>query len=187
MARIDGRGIGGQPWCAKFLIKPWVNPHLVADSGYLLLEDVVLPGLSDGVVVLRQVVVGVVPQDAIADTQVYRLIEVEQVTHAVAVDGGDILEVDDRLVALEIRAYINEQQGWLLPDANSGEAVKLFVVKKDPAVTEQDLMKFAAENLTGYKKPKYIEFRSDLPKTNVGKILRRELRDMDSRTSEKAA
>ena len=74
-----------------------------------------------------------------------------------------------------------------VPDANSGEAVKLFVVKKDPAVTEQDLMKFAAENLTGYKKPKYIEFRSDLPKTNVGKILRRELRDMDSRTSEKAA
>ncbi|MBX3401729.1 MAG: AMP-binding protein, partial [Gemmataceae bacterium] len=74
-----------------------------------------------------------------------------------------------------------------VPDANSGEAVKLFVVKKDPNLTEQDLMKFAAENLTGYKKPKYIEFRSDLPKTNVGKILRRELRDMDSRTAEKAA
>jgi long-chain acyl-CoA synthetase len=74
-----------------------------------------------------------------------------------------------------------------VPDANSGEAVKLFVVKKDPNVTEQDLMKFAAEQLTGYKKPKYIEFRTDLPKTNVGKILRRELRDLDKRTSEKAA
>jgi long-chain acyl-CoA synthetase len=48
-------------------------------------------------------------------------------------------------------------------------------------------MKFAAEQLTGYKKPKFIEFRTDLPKTNVGKILRRELRDMDKRTSEKAA
>jgi long-chain acyl-CoA synthetase len=74
-----------------------------------------------------------------------------------------------------------------VPDANSGEAVKLFVVKKDPNLTEQELMKFAAEQLTGYKKPKYIEFRSDLPKTNVGKILRRELRELDKRTSEKAA
>ncbi len=64
-----------------------------------------------------------------------------------------------------------------MPDANAGEAVKLFVVKKDPALTEADLMKFCAEQLTGYKKPKYIEFRKDLPKTNVGKILRRELRD----------
>jgi long-chain acyl-CoA synthetase len=65
--------------------------------------------------------------------------------------------------------------------------VKLFVVKKDPNLTEQELMKFAAEQLTGYKKPKYIEFRADLPKTNVGKILRRELRDLDKATSEKAA
>jgi long-chain acyl-CoA synthetase len=65
-----------------------------------------------------------------------------------------------------------------VPDENSGEAVKLFVVKKDPAVTEKELMDFCKEQLTGYKKPKYIEFRSDLPKTNVGKILRRELRDM---------
>jgi long-chain acyl-CoA synthetase len=51
------------------------------------------------------------------------------------------------------------------------------VVKKDPALTERDVMEFCKANLTGYKKPKYIEFRSDLPKTNVGKILRRELRD----------
>jgi long-chain acyl-CoA synthetase len=64
-----------------------------------------------------------------------------------------------------------------VPDENSGEAVKLFVVKKDPALTERDLMDFCKEQLTGYKKPKVIEFRTDLPKTNVGKILRRELRD----------
>ncbi len=64
-----------------------------------------------------------------------------------------------------------------VPDANSGEAVKLFVVKKDQALTEQALRDYCAENLTGYKKPKFIEFRSELPKTNVGKILRRELRD----------
>jgi len=64
-----------------------------------------------------------------------------------------------------------------VPDQNSGEAVKLFVVKKDESLTERDLMQYCAENLTGYKKPKYIEFRVELPKTNVGKILRRELRD----------
>jgi long-chain acyl-CoA synthetase len=64
-----------------------------------------------------------------------------------------------------------------VPDEYAGEAVKLFVVKKDPALTERDVMEYCKEHLTGYKKPKYIEFRSDLPKTNVGKILRRELRD----------
>jgi long-chain acyl-CoA synthetase len=65
-----------------------------------------------------------------------------------------------------------------VPDENSGEAVKLFVVKKDPALTEKELMDYCKEHLTGYKKPKFIEFRTDLPKTNVGKILRRELRDL---------
>ena len=64
-----------------------------------------------------------------------------------------------------------------VPDANSGEAVKVFVVRKDPALTSAELMDYCREQLTGYKRPKYIEFRSELPKTNVGKILRRELRD----------
>ncbi len=64
-----------------------------------------------------------------------------------------------------------------VPDKNSGEAVKLFVVKKDPNLTEDQVMDFCKDRLTGYKKPKYIVFRADLPKTNVGKILRRELRD----------
>ena len=64
-----------------------------------------------------------------------------------------------------------------VPDENSGEAVKLFVVKRDPSLTEADLRRHCEENLTGYKRPKRIEFRTDLPKTNVGKILRRELRD----------
>jgi long-chain acyl-CoA synthetase len=62
-------------------------------------------------------------------------------------------------------------------DDKSGEAVKAFVVKKDPNVTAEDVIKFCRENLTGYKVPKLVEFRTDLPKTNVGKILRRELRD----------
>ncbi len=64
-----------------------------------------------------------------------------------------------------------------VPDANSGEAVKLFVVRKDPSLTVEQLMDYCKEQFTAYKKPKYIEFRTDLPKTNVGKILRRELRD----------
>ncbi|PQA40627.1 AMP-binding protein [Amnimonas aquatica] len=64
-----------------------------------------------------------------------------------------------------------------VPDEKSGEVVKLFVVKKDPALTEEALMAHLRANLTGYKVPRFIVFRPDLPKTNVGKILRRELRD----------
>ncbi len=64
-----------------------------------------------------------------------------------------------------------------IPSDKSGEVVKLFVVKKDKSLKEKELMEYCRENLTGYKVPKEIEFRSDLPKTNVGKILRRKLRD----------
>jgi long-chain acyl-CoA synthetase len=62
-------------------------------------------------------------------------------------------------------------------DAKSGETVKAFIVKKDPNLTASDIIKFCATQLTAYKVPKQVEFRTDLPKTNVGKILRRELRD----------
>jgi len=62
-------------------------------------------------------------------------------------------------------------------DARSGEAVKAFVVKKDPNLTAEDIIKYCGTQLTNYKVPKQIEFRTDLPKTNVGKILRRQLRD----------
>jgi len=64
-----------------------------------------------------------------------------------------------------------------VPDERSGEAVKAFIVKKDPNVTAEDIIKFCHEQLTNYKIPKQIEFRTELPKTNVGKILRRQLRD----------
>ncbi|WP_175995837.1 long-chain fatty acid--CoA ligase [Burkholderia stabilis] len=64
-----------------------------------------------------------------------------------------------------------------VPDEHSGEAVKLFIVKKDPALTDKDILAYCKERLTGYKRPKLVEFRTELPKTNVGKILRRELRD----------
>ena len=64
-----------------------------------------------------------------------------------------------------------------VPDEHTGEAVKLFVVRKDPTLTAEQLMAYCKTQFTAYKKPKYIEFRDELPKTNVGKILRRELRD----------
>ena len=64
-----------------------------------------------------------------------------------------------------------------VPDQHSGEAVKLYVVKKDAALGKEELLAYCKEQLTGYKRPKYVEFRETLPKTNVGKILRRELRD----------
>lgn len=63
-----------------------------------------------------------------------------------------------------------------IPDAHSGEVVKLFVVKRDQSLTEEELKAYAKQNLTGYKVPKAVEFRKDLPKSNVGKILRKELR-----------
>ena len=63
-----------------------------------------------------------------------------------------------------------------VPDEKSGEVVKLFVVRKDPTLTEDSIFEYCTQNFTGYKRPKFIEFKDDLPKSNVGKILRRELR-----------
>ena len=83
----------------------------------------------------------------------------------------------------EIEAVVAMHPGVLecavigVPDEHSGEVPKLFVVKRDPSLTEEELRKHCAANLTGYKRPKTIEFRQELPKTNVGKILRRALRE----------
>ena len=63
-----------------------------------------------------------------------------------------------------------------IPDARQGESIKLFVVRSDAALSEEDVARYCRDNLTAYKVPKYIEFRDELPKSNVGKILRRELR-----------
>ncbi|MEE9928893.1 AMP-binding protein [Microvirgula aerodenitrificans] len=67
-----------------------------------------------------------------------------------------------------------------VPSEKSGEIVKIFVVRKDPALTEKDVLDYCRENLTAYKVPKQVEFRDELPKTNVGKILRRALRDEET-------
>jgi long-chain acyl-CoA synthetase len=63
-----------------------------------------------------------------------------------------------------------------VPDEKSGEVPKVFVVKKDPSLTEAQIQDWCREKLTGYKRPRFVEFRDELPKSNVGKILRRELR-----------
>jgi long-chain acyl-CoA synthetase len=96
----------------------------------------------------------------------------------------------DMILVSGFNVYPNEIEGVMaahpgvlecaavgVPDAKSGEAVKLFVVKKDEGVTVEQLVKYCKENLTGYKCPRDVEFRTELPKSNVGKILRRELRE----------
>jgi long-chain acyl-CoA synthetase len=83
-------------------------------------------------------------------------------------------EVEDVVVQLD---GVLEAAAVGIPDEKSGEVVKLFIVRKDPNLTEQQVLAFCKEKLTGYKRPKAVEFREELPKTNVGKILRRELRD----------
>jgi long-chain acyl-CoA synthetase len=115
---------------------------------------------------------------------------------------GDIGEVDERgyfkivdrkkdmILVSGFNVYPNEVEDVValipgvlecaavgVPDEKQGEAVKIVIVKKDPALTEADVRAWCETNLTGYKRPKIVEFRSDLPKTNVGKILRRQLRD----------
>jgi len=82
----------------------------------------------------------------------------------------------------EIEQVVNLHPGVLecaaigVPDERTGEAVKLFVIRRDPALAEEDIAAYCRENFTAYKRPKAIEFRDELPKSNVGKILRRELR-----------
>jgi long-chain acyl-CoA synthetase len=83
----------------------------------------------------------------------------------------------------EIEDVVTQMPGVLeaaaigIPDAKAGEAVKLVIVRRDPGVTESDVRAYCEANLTGYKRPKVIEFRNDLPKSPIGKVLRRELRE----------
>jgi long-chain acyl-CoA synthetase len=95
----------------------------------------------------------------------------------------------DMILVSGFNVYPNESRKWQcrmagilecaaigVPDDHSGEAVKLFVVRRDPALTEADVKAHCAANLTNYKRPRFIEFRTELPKSNVGKILRKDLR-----------
>jgi long-chain acyl-CoA synthetase len=119
-------------------------------------------------------------------------------------DANGFVKIVDRkkdmILVSGFNVYPNELEGVIaahpgvlecaaigVPDEHSGEAVKVFVVRKDPNLTEAALMAYCKEQFTGYKKPKYIEFREELPKTNVGKILRRMLRDEPPGEKKKAA
>ena len=111
---------------------------------------------------------------AIADERGYFKI-VDRKKDMVLVSGFNVYpnEVEDVVAGL---AGVMECAVVGVPDEKTGEAVKLVIVKKDEALTEAQVRDYCRANLTGYKQPKVVEFRTDLPKTPVGKILRRELR-----------
>jgi long-chain acyl-CoA synthetase len=109
-------------------------------------------------------------------------------------DGGFFTIVDrkkDMILVSGFNVYPNEVEDVIammpgvlevaavgVPDEKSGEAVKVVIVRRDPRLTAEQVKAFCRGNLTGYKQPRVVEFRTELPKSNVGKILRRELRDM---------
>ena len=109
-------------------------------------------------------------------------------------EGGYVKIIDrkkDMIVVSGFKVFPNELEEVIahmpgvlecaavgVPDEHTGEAVKLFVVKRDPALTEQQVYDYCKEQLTNYKRPKQIVFKAELPKSNVGKILRRELRGL---------
>ncbi|WP_370637124.1 long-chain-fatty-acid--CoA ligase [Phyllobacterium chamaecytisi] len=94
----------------------------------------------------------------------------------ILVSGFNVYPNEIEEVAME-HVGIREAAAIGVPNEHSGEIVKLFIVRKDPALTEEAVKAFCAERLTNYKRPRIVEFRDELPKSNVGKILRRELRD----------
>ena len=131
----------------------------------------------------------------------------EETARTVDADGwlhtGDIATIDesgfvrivdrlkDMILVSGFNVYPNEIEGVVaempqvlecgaigVPDEKSGEAVKLVVVRRDGALSEADVKAWCAERLTGYKRPRIVQFVEELPKTNVGKVLRRELRDL---------
>ena len=100
----------------------------------------------------------------------------------------------DMILVSGFNVYPNEVEGVAMmhpgvaecavigvPDDHSGEAVKLIVVRKDPNLSKEELLQFCRTQLTGYKRPHHLEFRDSLPKTPIGKILRRELREEGKR------
>lgn len=103
---------------------------------------------------------------------------VDRKKNMILVSGFNVYPTEIEEVAATCEGLL-ESAAIGVPDAHSGEAVKLYVVKKDAALTEEAVKAHCRKNLTAYKCPKYVEFKDALPKTNVGKILHRELRDAD--------
>jgi long-chain acyl-CoA synthetase len=92
-------------------------------------------------------------------------------------------EIEDVIARLH---GVKEVASIGVPDELSGEVVKVFIVRETPNLTVSDVLRYCNKNLTGYKIPKYVEFVDDLPKSNVGKILRRALRDGTNSTAASA-
>ena len=90
---------------------------------------------------------------------------------ALQIDGHEVEE------AVAMHEGVGDVAAIGVADENSGEVVKIFVVRKDPNLTADELIAHCRKHLTGYKVPKHVEFRADLPRTNVGKILRRALKE----------
>ena len=109
------------------------------------------------------------------DTEGYLYIE-DRKKDMILVSGFNVYPNEIENVIVELDGIL-EAAAIGIPDERSGEIVKVFAVRTNDSVTEQDIINHCRENLTNYKRPKLIEFRDELPKTNVGKILRRELRD----------
>jgi len=78
---------------------------------------------------------------------------------------------------------VHEAAAFGVPDATSGQAVRVAVVKKDPALTAQDVIRHCRQHLTAYKIPRYVEFRDELPKSAIGKVLRRALAELSTQPS----
>src|SRR5690606_21085773 len=94
----------------------------------------------------------------------------------ILVSGFNVYPNEIEAVAME-HPDVLEAAAIGIPDEHSGEVVKLFVIRKNDRLTEEELIKHCRNKLTGYKAPKYVEFRKDLPRSNVGKILRRMLKE----------
>src|SRR5690606_29175315 len=101
---------------------------------------------------------------------------VDRIKDMINVSGFNVYpnEIED---AIAEHPKVLEVAAIGVPDDRSNEVVKVFIVKKDESLTKEELISFCKESLTGYKIPKQVEFRKELPKSNIGKILRKELRD----------
>jgi long-chain acyl-CoA synthetase len=104
---------------------------------------------------------------------------VDRIKDMILVSGFNVYpnEIEE---VLSFHPKVLEAAAIGVQDERSGEAVKVFVVKKDPSLTKEEVLEHCAENLTNYKRPREVEFKDELPKTNVGKILRRALRDSNN-------
>ncbi len=109
------------------------------------------------------------------DTQGYLFIE-DRKKDVIVVSGFKVYPNEIEDVAVR-QPGVREAAAIGVPDAQSGEAVKLFVVRKDPTLTTAAVLAHARQNLTGYKVPRHVEFLDELPKSNVGKVLRRALKE----------